>query len=82
MPQFIISAIASLIFAIVEPGKGAFDATIPDRIAGNSTLIADFPNSTTVLYNSRAEPVTQGGANSYAIIFRSVLIPMHPTSGD
>lgn len=69
MPQFIISAIASLIFFIVEPGV---DHSIGGTIVGNDTLITDgdSANSTAAMLYSRSEASARGGANSYAIIFR------------
>ncbi|OCH90826.1 MFS general substrate transporter [Obba rivulosa] len=77
MPQFIMTGIASIIFAIVDPGKSALGRHTGGGTSGNSTIaaVALAGNDTmTELYSRLASredlPVRAGGPSSYAIIFR------------
>lgn len=77
MPQFIMTAIASVVFALVEPGKSAIGVHHGTGSSTNGTLssVAPADNSTAAeLYSPLALredlPVAAGGPNSYAIVFR------------
>lgn len=70
MPQFIMTGIASIIFAFLEPGKSALGGHTPSAPVVNSTSLAE-PSSTaatSTIISVRDE--TADAPNSYAIVFR------------
>ena len=74
IPQFIMTGIASVTFALLDPTRGA---TAPSPTSpSNSTLSVGTGNDTAPALSLRAEGLATGGvgANSYVIIYRYVFI--------
>lgn len=67
IPQFVMSGISSIIFAIMEPGKSA-----PEMVPDSGNVTMPMLNSTASLMPRDEIAITSqgGGPNSYAIVFR------------
>ncbi len=71
MPQFVITAISSIIFAVMS--SGAPEQESPGDTGGNHTV----PDASTIVeLSTRAAATARGGGpNAYAIVFRCVIQP-------
>lgn len=76
VPQFLVTGLASIIFAIFDPEKSVLHGkhpgnTLPATNSTSSSPILNETTATTLLYSGEKDPL-KDGTNSVAIIFRSV----------
>ena len=84
IPQFLVTGLASIIFAIVDPGQSVLHGhQAGNTPPGDETLTPSSEDAVRRLF-ARSGDVSQTGPNSIVIVFRSVqvlnpLLPIHLT---
>ncbi|KAF9495214.1 MFS general substrate transporter [Pleurotus eryngii] len=68
IPQFLVTSLSSILFAIFDPQKSVLHGAHPGNIGNNTVAAVDIRDLTSQLFPREAE--IQGGSNSVVYIFR------------
>ncbi|KAG9226953.1 hypothetical protein CCMSSC00406_0003374 [Pleurotus cornucopiae] len=71
IPQFLVTGLSSILFAIFDPQKSVLHGAHPGNIGNNTVAAVDTRDLTSQLFPR--EPEIQGGSNSVVYIFRRII---------